>query len=80
MVPGSNGGEVSSPAVVTAVGEEAEGGGVPVNVRVFSNGVTDFGVIEVTYCLYDGEAIDLGFTGDDSDIPLGAWPLDYTWV
>jgi hypothetical protein len=50
-------------------------------VRTFTNATgLSLGVIEVTFCLYQSEAEELGFTGLLSNVPLGAYPLDYSWA
>lgn len=81
-VPSGNGGADRHPGIVTEIVDpEPAGGGVLVNVRPFPNsGSLDLGVVEVTFCLYDSEAQDLGFTGLLSNVPLGCWPLDYSWA
>lgn len=81
MVANGNGGVDKCPAIVTEVGEEAPGGGITVNVRPLPNNINlNLGIIEVVYCLYEGEARALGFSGLLNNVPEGAWPLDYTWA
>lgn len=81
-VANGNGGVDRMPAIITEVIDpDAASGGATVRVRPFPNAVSlSLGVIEVTFCLYQGEAEALGFTGLLSNVPLGAYPLDYAWA
>lgn len=82
MVSGGNGGVDKCPGIVTEIVDASPGGGgVTVNARPFPNSVSlNLGIVEVLFCLYEEEARAEGFGGLLSNVPQGAWPLDYTWA
>lgn len=81
MVSNGNGGVDRCPAIVTEINDEEEEGGIHIHVRPFPNNINlNLGIIGVTFCLYQEEAEEFGFTGLLNNVPLGAWPLDYTWA
>lgn len=81
-VSGGNGGVDKHPGIITEIiDDDAPGGGATVNVRPLPNSASlNLGIVEVTFCLYEEEARNLGFSGLLNNVPEGAWPLDYSWA